>query len=81
MEKAMKKTMDHAAAEEALSSLSAEELEKVNGGVAMRSSRLCPVCGDNLTYRYVVFPFHKYEFFCGKCNRTVKADGASQDAL
>ncbi len=49
--------------------LSAEDLEGVTGGVEMRTTKTCPTCRENLLKRYVVFPFHKYRYFCPVCNQ------------
>ena len=49
--------------------LSVDDLEGVTGGVEMRTTRICPTCKENLRRRYVVFPTHKYRFFCPICNQ------------
>lgn len=49
--------------------LSVDDLEGVTGGVEMRTTRICPTCKENLLRRYVVFPTHKYRFFCPICNQ------------
>ena len=49
--------------------LSVEDLEGVTGGVEMRTTKICPTCLKNLLRRYVVFPVHKYRYFCPVCNQ------------
>ena len=58
--------------EKTVRKLDAEELETASGGIELRTRRLCPDCGQNLFQRYVVFPRHRYVYYCEHCRKTIR---------